>query len=99
MTSRTHVLLWAVEDARYLSRAALSTIRRARKSGGVGISAISVWELKEIRRQLQQQGRDAVNEDLIFSAYARMREISDSARRTTKAARRDEQRMGRERHA
>jgi putative transposase len=54
--------------------------------------AISVWELKEIRRQLQQQGRDSMNEDLIFSAYARMREIADSARRTTKAARRDEQR-------
>jgi putative transposase len=54
--------------------------------------AISVWELKEIRRQLQQQGRDAVNEDLIFSAYARMREITDSARQATKAARRDEQR-------
>jgi putative transposase len=35
--------------------------------------AISVWELKEIRRQLQQQG-------------------TDTARRTTKAARRDAQR-------
>ena len=54
--------------------------------------AISVWELKEIRRQMQQQGRDSVNEDLIFSAYARMREIADSARRATKATRRDEQR-------
>jgi putative transposase len=54
--------------------------------------AISVWELKEIRRQLQQQGRESVNEDLIFSAYARMREIADTARRTTKAARRDTQR-------
>jgi len=54
--------------------------------------AISVWEFKEIRRLLQQQGRDSVNEDLIFSAYTRMREITDSARRATKAARRDEQR-------
>lgn len=54
--------------------------------------AISVWELKEIRRQLQQQGRESINEDLIFSAYARMREIADTARHTTKAARRDAQR-------
>lgn len=53
--------------------------------------AISVWELKEIRRQLQQQGRESINEDLIFSAYARMREIADTARRTTKAARREAQ--------
>jgi hypothetical protein len=51
-----------------------------------------VWELKEIRRQLQQQGRESVNEKPIFSAYARMREIADSARRMTKAARRDAQR-------
>jgi len=54
--------------------------------------AISLWELKEIRRQLQQQGRESINEDLIFAAYARMREIADAARRTTKAARRDAQR-------
>jgi len=54
--------------------------------------AISLWELKEIRRQLQQQGRESINEELIFSAYARMREIADAARRTTKAARRDAQR-------
>ena len=54
--------------------------------------AISLWELKEIRRQLQQHGRESINEELIFSAYARMREIADAARRTTKAARRDAQR-------
>ena len=54
--------------------------------------AISVWELKEIRRQLQQQGRASVNEDLIFSAYGRMREIADTAQRTTTTARRDAQR-------
>jgi putative transposase len=54
--------------------------------------AISLWELKEIRRQLQQQGRESINEDLIFAAYSRMREIADAARRTTKAARRDAQR-------
>jgi PIN domain nuclease of toxin-antitoxin system len=41
----THVLLWASDDSKYLTRAAESTIRRARRSGGIGISAISVWEL------------------------------------------------------
>lgn len=54
--------------------------------------AISLWELKEIRRQLQQQGRESINEELIFAAYARMREIADAAQRTTKAARRNAQR-------
>jgi putative transposase len=54
--------------------------------------AISVWELKEIRRQLEQQGRDAVNEDLIFAAHTRMRELADTARRETKVARREAQR-------
>jgi len=41
----THVLLWASDDSKYLTRAAKSSIRRARRSGGIGISAISVWEL------------------------------------------------------
>src|SRR5215471_18355492 len=54
--------------------------------------AISIWELREIRRQLQQQGRESINGELIFSAYARMRAIADAARRRTKAARRDAQR-------
>ena len=54
--------------------------------------AISLWELREIRRQYEQEGREAVDEDLIFAAHARMREISDTARRMTNAARRDTQR-------
>jgi len=41
----THVLLWASDDSKYLTRAAKSSIRRARRSGGISISAISVWEL------------------------------------------------------
>jgi hypothetical protein len=42
--------------------------------------------------RLQREGREAINEDRIFSAYARMREVADTARRTTKAARREAQR-------
>jgi len=41
----THVLFWAVDDSKRLSRAAASEIRRARRAGGVAISAISLWEL------------------------------------------------------
>jgi PIN domain nuclease of toxin-antitoxin system len=41
----SHVLVWAVEDSKRLSRAAASEIRRARRDGGLAVSAISVWEL------------------------------------------------------
>jgi len=41
----THVLIWAVNDSKELSRAAASEIRRARRHGGVAVSAITVWEL------------------------------------------------------
>jgi PIN domain nuclease of toxin-antitoxin system len=41
----THVLLWLATDPRRLSRQAGSAIRRASRDGGVGISAISFWEL------------------------------------------------------
>jgi PIN domain nuclease of toxin-antitoxin system len=41
----THALVWLAGDPRRLSRAAASAIRRAARSGGVAISAISLWEL------------------------------------------------------
>ena len=41
----THVLFWAVHDSKRLSRAAASEMRRARRAGGLAISAISLWEL------------------------------------------------------
>jgi PIN domain nuclease of toxin-antitoxin system len=41
----THVLFWALDDSKRLSRAAASEIRRARRHGGIAISAISLWEL------------------------------------------------------
>jgi len=41
----THVLAWTAEDPDRLSRAAASEIRRARRGGGLAISAISLWEL------------------------------------------------------
>jgi PIN domain nuclease of toxin-antitoxin system len=41
----THVLVWAADDSERLSRTAASEIRRARRDGGLAISAISLWEL------------------------------------------------------
>ena len=41
----SHVLAWAVGDSKRLSRAAASAIRRARRDGGIAVSAITVWEL------------------------------------------------------
>ena len=54
----THVLFWAVDDSKSLSRAAASEIRRARRQGGIAISAISIWELASLlaRRRIQGYG-------------------------------------------
>ncbi|MGA9497644.1 MAG: type II toxin-antitoxin system VapC family toxin [Terriglobales bacterium] len=54
----THVLAWATEDGNRLSRAAASEIRRARRGGGLAISAISLWELSWLlsRGRIQSGG-------------------------------------------
>jgi PIN domain nuclease of toxin-antitoxin system len=54
----THVLIWAVDDSKHLSRAAASEIRRARRHGGLAISAITLWELASLfaRGRLQAYG-------------------------------------------
>ena len=44
----THALVWAVDDSKKLSRAAASAIRRARNSGGLAISAITIWEISSL---------------------------------------------------
>lgn len=54
--------------------------------------AISIWELKEIRRQLEREGRENVNEQLIFETYERMRRQEEKAIRETKKVRRARQR-------
>jgi PIN domain nuclease of toxin-antitoxin system len=41
----THVVAWAAGDPKRLSREAASAIRRARRGGGLAVSAITVWEL------------------------------------------------------
>jgi PIN domain nuclease of toxin-antitoxin system len=44
----THALVWAVDDSKKLSRPAASALRRARSSGGIAISAITIWEIASI---------------------------------------------------
>ncbi|HTS37881.1 MAG TPA: type II toxin-antitoxin system VapC family toxin [Candidatus Solibacter sp.] len=44
----THVLVWAVEDSKRLSRTAASEIRRARRQDGLAVSAITLWELASL---------------------------------------------------
>lgn len=41
----SHVLIWAVSDPKRLSTTAASAIRRARRDGGVAVSAISTYEV------------------------------------------------------
>lgn len=41
----THVWIWWVTEDRRLSRRAVQTIRRATRTDGVTISAISIWEV------------------------------------------------------
>jgi len=41
----THVLVWAMTEPRRVSRAAASAIRRGRVGGGLGIAAITLWEM------------------------------------------------------
>ncbi len=53
---------------------------------------ISVWELREVRRKLREEGQQAVNEALIFEAYHRLRAMEAEAIRETKQARRTAQR-------
>lgn len=53
---------------------------------------ISIWELREVRRQLEKEGRENVDESVIFEAYERMRAQEDASVRETKRARRANQR-------
>lgn len=54
----------------------------------IGHPAISLYELREIRRGLREAGVTEVDEDKIFEAMARMRERVDESVAKTKAARR-----------
>jgi putative transposase len=53
---------------------------------------MSIWELREVRRQLKAEGRKAVNAELLFDAYNRLRRLEAEAVSHTQKARRDAQR-------
>lgn len=53
---------------------------------------ISVWELRSIRKKLKEEGKKNIDEDLIFGAYQRMREIEENAIKDTRKTRREKQR-------
>lgn len=53
---------------------------------------ISIWELREVRRQLEKEGRENIDEGLIFVTYEKMREQEERAVRETKRMRRANQR-------
>jgi PIN domain nuclease of toxin-antitoxin system len=60
----THVLFWAVDDSKMLSRTAASEIRRARRHGGIAVSAISIWELGLLLARGRIQGYGSVEKSL-----------------------------------
>ncbi len=44
----THVVAWAADDPKRLSRDATSAIQRARRGEGLAVSAMTVWELAQL---------------------------------------------------
>jgi PIN domain nuclease of toxin-antitoxin system len=56
----THVLFWARSQSHLLSKDAASAIRRARRSDGVAISAISIWELALLLARGKIQGSGTI---------------------------------------
>jgi len=60
----THVLIWARDDSKQLSRAATSAIRRAGRSDGLAISAISLWELGLLLARGKIQAYGTIDESI-----------------------------------
>jgi PIN domain nuclease of toxin-antitoxin system len=60
----THVLAWAVGDPQRLSRAAASAFRRGRTSGGLAISAVTLWELALLFARGQVRGAGTVENSI-----------------------------------
>jgi PIN domain nuclease of toxin-antitoxin system len=56
----THVVFWAGGHSSSLSKAAVSAIGRARRSDGVAVSVISVWELALLFSRGKIQGSGTI---------------------------------------
>lgn len=52
--------------------------------------AISLWEMRAVRKFLKQQGRDAIDEDVLFRAFEAMRDIEQKAVSATGKVRRSD---------
>jgi putative transposase len=50
--------------------------------------AISLWEFREVQRQLRQEGRRTIDEEAIFAGYEKRRQLEEQAQALTKQARR-----------
>jgi putative transposase len=61
-------------------------------SRDTSLPAISLWEMREAKRELVAQGRSEVNEHAIIEAWERMEARTSSEVRQTQQARRDKQR-------
>jgi putative transposase len=55
--------------------------------------ALSLWELREVKRHLREEGHQGVDEAQLFAAYNRLKVIEEAAVCETKAARRKGQRQ------
>lgn len=66
----THVWIWWVTEDRRLSRRAVQTIRRATRTDGVTISAISIWEVAK-KVEKNQLVLDRPVRDWVGTATAR----------------------------
>jgi PIN domain nuclease of toxin-antitoxin system len=60
----THVLVWLMLEPGRLSRPAVSAIRRARRSGGLAIAAMTLWEVAMMFSRGQITPRGGVEESL-----------------------------------
>lgn len=75
----SHIYFWDPEVKQY-SAVPYRDMRRP---------TMTVWELREIRRRLTDEGLAHVDEDAIFAAYDRLREQRDRAVTETKRVRRE----------
>jgi PIN domain nuclease of toxin-antitoxin system len=60
----THVLVWTVVEPDRLSRAAASAVRRGRMSGGLGIAAITLWEMAVLFSRGHLRGPGTVEDSI-----------------------------------
>ncbi|MGH9645832.1 MAG: type II toxin-antitoxin system VapC family toxin [Bryobacteraceae bacterium] len=58
----THVLIWLARDPSKLSRAATEAIRNSAQSGGLAISAMTIWELAWLATHARLNLKEPIDE-------------------------------------